>query len=171
MTESCDSLKTKKYFDHRDLTNTFEALLNQREESFNSRERDIGIQVSALDRKFEVLQTENSRLKLEVLEWQRKMESTSDEAAAKAEQLRLLQWRMDDERNMKQQGDDQDKRRMNQLSSDLSAARDRAAHDALEIEKLTEKVRISTFMQLKHAMLLLIRTALSDAIILSCQIR
>ena len=133
--------KYKKYSD-RDLTNTFEALLIQREESFNSRERDIGIQVSALDRKFDVLQTENSRLKLEILEWQRKMEYTSDDAANKGEQLRLLQWRMDDERNMKQQGDDQDKRRMNQLSSDLSAARERAAHDALETAKLTEKVKI-----------------------------
>lgn len=124
----------------RDLTNAFETLLSQREESFSDRERDIGVQVSALDKKFEVLQTENSRLKLEIVDWHRKMESASDEAAAKTEQLRLLQWRMDDERNMRQQGDDQGHRRMNQLTSDLTVARDKAAHDAIEITRISEKV-------------------------------
>ena len=97
------------------MTHTFENLIQQREESFSKKEREIGNQIIGLDNKFEELRTENSRIKLENNEYHRRIESLSDEISNKDEQLRQLQWKLDDERNNKQLNDDQIHRKINQL--------------------------------------------------------
>ena len=141
MTASYISFVHIRYY--RDLTSTFEALIQQREESFGLRERDIGFQVGSLDKKFEQLQTENSRLKAENMEANRKVDALSDESSAKEEHLRQLQWRLDDERNSKQQGDDLGHRKVHQLSLDLVAAKDKAAQDLSDLSKSLEKVNLA----------------------------
>lgn len=130
---------------YRDLTHTFEVLLQQREESFSQREREIGLQVAGLEKKFELLQTENSRLKSGNNECHRKIETAGDEMAVKEEQARQLQWRLDDERSSKQQSDDQTQRRVNQLTLDLTVAREKAVQDISELQRALDKVRSCTF--------------------------
>lgn len=96
--------------------------------------------MGSLDKKFEQLQTENTRLKSENMEANRKVESLSDESSAKEEHLRQLQWRLDDERNSKQQGDDLGHRKVHQLSLDLVGVKDKAAQDLSDLSKSLEKV-------------------------------
>jgi chromosome segregation ATPase len=130
-----ESLETQR----RDLTHTFEVLIQQREESFSVREREIGHQVSALDKKFEQLQTENSRLKNDNNDYQRKLENSSDELNMKEESSRQLQWRLDDERNSKQQGDDQIQRKIHQLNLDLSLSREKAIQSTSDLQRALDK--------------------------------
>jgi hypothetical protein len=74
------------------------------------------------------------------MEANRKVEALSDESSAKEEHLRQLQWRLDDERNSKQQGDDLGHRKVHQLSLDLVLAKDKAAQDLSDLSKSLEKV-------------------------------
>lgn len=124
----------------RDLTQTFESLLYQREESFVQKEREIAAQISTLDHRFEQLQTENSRLKSELSESLRKCEILSDGINIEEEKSRQLQWRLDDERLSQQQSDDSMQRRIQQLQLELSVARETIATDALEHQRRLEKV-------------------------------
>ena len=54
--------------------------------------------------KFEELRTENSKLKSDKNDFQRKIESLSNEILNHEEQNRQLQWRLNDERNNQQKG-------------------------------------------------------------------
>lgn len=74
------------------------------------------------------------------MEANRKVEALSDESSAKEEHLRQLQWRLDDERNSKQQGDDLGHRKVHQLSLDLVVVKDKAAQDLSDLSKSLEKV-------------------------------
>ena len=65
----------------RDLTRTFEHLIQQREEAFMGREREFGGQVLSLDSKFEQLSTDNSRLKSELAESARRIERLTEDLA------------------------------------------------------------------------------------------
>ena len=123
------------------MTHTFENLIQQREESFSKKEREIGNQIIGLDNKFEELRTENSRIKLENNEYHRRIESLSDEISNKDEQLRQLQWKLDDERNNKQLNDDQIHRKINQLNLDLAISREKLIQDTSDQKRIIDKVR------------------------------
>jgi len=125
----------------RDLTRTFEALLQQREDSFSLREREIGSQVTALDTRFEQLQTENSRVKSDYWEAQRRIEHLTEEAAAKEESCRQLQWRLDDERLSKQQGDDSLQRRLQHTTMELAALKETTAKDLHDMQIRLDKAQ------------------------------
>ena len=86
------------------MTQTFENLIFQREESFAKKEKEIGNQITSLDLKFEELRTENSKLKSDKNDFQRNIESLSNEILNLEEQNRQLQWRLNDERNNQQKG-------------------------------------------------------------------
>ena len=122
------------------MTHTFENLIQQREESFSKKEREIGNQIIGLDNKFEELRTENSRIKLENNEYHRRIESLSDEISNKDEQLRQLQWKLDDERNNKQLNDDQIHRKINQLNLDLAISREKLIQDTSDQKRIIDKV-------------------------------
>ena len=123
------------------MTHTFENLIQQREESFSKKEREIGNQIIGLDNKFEELRTENSRIKLENNEYHRRIESLSDEISNKDEQLRQLQWKLDDERNNKQLNDDQIHRKINQLNLDLAISREKLIQDTSDQKRIIDKVK------------------------------
>ena len=100
----------------RDLTQTFETLLQQREEGFARKEHEIASQVSILETRFEALQTENTRLKNEVSGAQRKKEAMSEELTVKEEVIRKLQWTLEDERAEKHQSDNMNAHKLQQVT-------------------------------------------------------
>jgi hypothetical protein len=115
-------------------------LVHQREESFSLREREIGHQVNALNQKFEHLHLENSRLRSENSDLLLKTETAADDVLAKRDQVRQLQWKLDDERVSKLHEDDQRQRHVQQLSAEVLAVREKAVHDAAELSKAVDKV-------------------------------
>ena len=124
----------------RDLTQTFEALLEQREESFSTKEREIGQQITLLDSRFEQLRTDNSRLKSELADALRRCELCGEELRLKDDQLRQLHWRIEDEHSAKILLDDAMQRQLQQLTIDLSVAKDTGQREAAEFAKSLEKV-------------------------------
>lgn len=124
----------------RDLTHTFEQLLCQREESFAQREKEIGQQVAALDKRFEQLHTENSRLRSECADTQRKLEAAGEELLIKEESCRHLQWRLDDLRLGKQQTDDSLNRSLQEAKLQLAALSESAKKDIGDVKSNLEKV-------------------------------
>ena len=126
----------------KDLTHTFETLLQQREDALLHKEKEIAMQVAALEGKFEIIQTENSRLKAETTDLHRRIESMTTDLSAKDEHTRQLQWRLDDERNTKQQTDDQLQRRLHQTTTDLALTREKAIHDLSDMQRLMDKLTI-----------------------------
>jgi len=125
-----------------DLTQTFEQLLRQRDETLSQKERDIVGQISLLENKLESLLTENTRLKGELQDAQRRSELMNDELTSKEEQIRQLTWRLDDERSIKQRGDDILHRQLQQTVLELTLVkeandkRDSDHHHALEKVKV-----------------------------------
>ena len=99
-----------------------------------------------LDKKFEELRTENSRLKSENSDSHRKIEALADEISNKDEQARQLHWKLDDERNSKQQGDDQVQRRIHQLNLDLAVAREKLIQDTSDLQRSVDKVSSLRFL-------------------------
>ena len=88
------------------MTQTFENLIHQREESFAKKEKEISNQILLLDQKFEELRTDNTRLKSDNNDYQRKLEASSNDLLNKEEQCRQFQWQLDDERNNQLKGID-----------------------------------------------------------------
>ena len=115
-------------------------LVHQREESFSLRERDIGQQVNALNQKFENLHLENSRLRSENSDLLLRNETAADDVLAKRDQMRQLQWKLDDERSCKEQDDDQRQRYVQQLNLELIAVKEKAVLEVAELSKAVDKV-------------------------------
>lgn len=115
-------------------------LVHQREESFSLREREIGHQVNALNQKFEHLHSENSRLRSENSDLLTKTETAADDVLAKRDQVRQLQWKLDDERVSKLHEDDQWQRHVQRLSAEVLAVREKAVQEAAELSKAVDKV-------------------------------
>lgn len=124
----------------RDLTQTFESLLQQREESFAAKEREIGSQVSLLEARFEALQTENTRLKADIAACQRKRETLTEEAAGKEEARRQLQWALDDERAARAQADSAHAHALQQLTLEISMLKENAEGDVGELRRKLAQV-------------------------------
>jgi hypothetical protein len=114
--------------------------VHQREESFSLREREIGHQVNALNQKFEHLHLENSRLRSENSDLLIKTETAADDVFAKRDQVRQLQWKLDDERVSKLHEDDQRQRHVQQLNAEVLAVRENAVQEAAELSKAVDKV-------------------------------
>lgn len=114
--------------------------MHQREESFSLREREIGHQVNALNQKFEHLHLENSRLRSENSDLLIKTETAADDVFAKRDQVRQLQWKLDDERVSKLHEDDQRQRHVQQLNAEVLAVRENAVQEAAELSKAVDKV-------------------------------
>ena len=115
-------------------------LVHQREESFSLRERDIGHQVNALSQKFEHLHLENSKLRSENSDLLLKSETAADDVLGKRDQMRQLQWKLDDERNSKQHDDDMKQRHIQQLSLEIIVVKEKAAQDVAELSNVVDKV-------------------------------
>lgn len=126
----------------RDLTHTFEQLLRQREEAFVSRERDIAAQVAALESRFEQLITDNSRLKTELQESHRRVETSTDDVLLRDDHIRQLQWRLEDERVTRQQLEDDLKRKLAAAALELVAEKDHSSKELSDVNSRADKVVI-----------------------------
>ena len=124
----------------RDLTQTFENLLAQREESFVQKEKEFGQQVIQLDGKFEQLLTDNGRLKAELHEAKRLNEKSEEQIGMKEESIRQLQWKIEDERLGRQQNDDTLHRQLNQASLEIGSYKDSASKECAELKNQIEKL-------------------------------
>jgi chromosome segregation ATPase len=131
-----DALESQR----RDLTSAFENIINQRELTFHAKEQEIAQQISMLDRRFEQLQTENLRLKNELTASQHDVERLSAEVSSLEENKRLLQWQVEDLHNKNIFADDALQRKLQQVSTELSAAKEIAHREKFELEKKLEKV-------------------------------
>lgn len=127
----------------RDLTNTFEGILQQREDVYASKERDIAGQIHLLDTRFEQLQTENTRLKNELGAAQRKSEHLSEELSQKEEARRQLQWSLDDERTARTQAENNMAHELQQVTLELSLHKDNASQDVAELKKKLAAVSVN----------------------------
>eukprot|EP01038_Epipyxis_sp_PR26KG_P013803 gene13803-18513_t len=131
-----DSLESQR----KDLTKSFEIILQKREDSFIQKEKEISKQIIQLDNRFEQLMTENNRLKADLFQINRKNELLSNEVAVKDEQYRSLHYQLEDERNVKHKTDDGLARKVNQLTMDLAITKDAMDNAANSYEKQIEKV-------------------------------
>lgn len=69
-------------------------------------------------------------------------ELLSEELRLKEELNRQIQWRLDDERAAKQQSDDAMQRKMIQIVSELSSAKESSSTDSSDLQRKLEKVMI-----------------------------
>ena len=124
----------------RDLTETFEGLLKQREMAYSKRETDIGAQVSALESKFDQLNTLNSRLKCDLQDSRRRAEAALQESASREERCQQLQWMVDDERTRATEMADVHARQMNIAQTALSSAQASAAQQQRELQSQIDRL-------------------------------
>lgn len=80
----------------RDMTTAFEQLVAQREGAFSQREQEIVHQISTLEKRIEAVQTENMRLKTELSDISRQKDKMSLDVERKEENIRQIQWKLDD---------------------------------------------------------------------------
>jgi len=126
----------------KDLTNAFEQIINQRENSFNEKERGIAEQIMLLEKRFEQLQTENSRLKSDLSDAYNESSKLSTAISRLEESRSSLQWVLEDERSQKIAVKDAMKREMQKLTLDLSIAKEGAAKRVIELENEIEKINM-----------------------------
>lgn len=125
----------------RDLTQTFEQMMQQREEAFANKEKDIAQQVLLLESRFEKLLTENARLKGDAASMRRKVEQLTEEAAAREEAHKQLLWQLEDERKDRRRAEDEAERRYQQLAQEQQGQRDALAKEAKELQRKADRVR------------------------------
>lgn len=130
----------------RDLTSTFEGILQQREDAYNNKERDIAGQIRLLDTRFEQLQTENTRLKNELAASLRKSEHLVEDLSQKEEGRRQLQWSLDDERTARTQAENTMAHELQQAMLELSLCKDNAAKDVTELKRKLAAVSVLYFL-------------------------
>ena len=94
-----------------------------------------------MEKRFEQLQTENSRLKADLSDAYNESGKLSTAISRLEESRSSLQWVLEDERNQKIVLEDSMKREMQKLSLDLSIAKEGAAKKVFELENEIDKVR------------------------------
>lgn len=111
-----------------------------RENSFADKERHIAEQIILLERRFEQLQTENSRLKADLVDANTECEKLSTSMSRQEESRSQLQWLFEDERSQKLANEDSMKRQIQKLSVDISVTKETAAKRTFDLENEIEKV-------------------------------
>ena len=124
----------------RDLTTTFEALLQQRDETSVVKDREVAEQMSALESKFDTIQTENIRLKSELANSRCRVDLLSEESLRREEYLRQVQWRLDAERESRSSEDRDSITRLQQNLTEALSAKENLTTLLRESQRACEKV-------------------------------
>jgi len=134
---SCLMLSRDESLDsqRKDLTQTFEQLLVQREQSCTAKERELAGQLAAVAAKHDKLQKEAGHIKSELLDSCRQREGLAEELSRKEESYRQLQWRVDDERAARQEREDELQREAQQLSIELSNLKEKLLNDVNDYKR------------------------------------
>ena len=131
-----DALESQR----RDLTSTFESLLQHRDDTFLEKERTVAEQMNSLEAKFDIIQTENTRLKSELANSRCKVDLLSEEALRREEYLRQVQWRLDSERENRSSEDQQAILRLQQSLAEVVSAKESLTLQLRESQRAYEKV-------------------------------
>jgi hypothetical protein len=126
----------------KDLSNTFEQIIQQREEAYQKREEDIGKQIHFLDQRFEKLQNENLKSKEQNREMKVTNERLSEEVIQKEEKIRHISYQLEEEIQKRLSTEDAMKRQMNMLQLEMQKLSDHNGKEKLELESEMEKVRL-----------------------------
>eukprot|EP01039_Chlorochromonas_danica_P002167 gene2166-2365_t len=123
----------------RELTSTFEQIVHEREEAFQIKERDIAMQISMLDQKFEKIQSENLRLKSEAREVKLMNEKLLGDLSDKDNLIRRLQTDLTEVQKSKETMEDGLKRLNNSLQNQVQRLSDQYSREKAELQALVEK--------------------------------
>ena len=125
----------------KDLSSTFETILQQREDSFSKYEQEISQQITLLDTKLEKLQNENLKLKELLRDLRGTNEKLVEENHKKDEKQQQTSFQLQEEIQKRLTNDDTMKRHINGLQLDLQKEIDNHMKVKMELETALEKVR------------------------------
>lgn len=124
----------------RDLTTTFEGLLQQREDAYITKEKEIADQVMLLDNRFNQLHNTNIKLKNELRDATHQIEKLTEEVGMKEEQRRKVEWLLDDERASRHLLDNQLQRKYDELLLNYTNAAENHNKDNKKNQHLLDQV-------------------------------
>mmetsp|Transcript_23967 Transcript_23967/g.35178 ORF Transcript_23967/g.35178 Transcript_23967/m.35178 type:complete len:820 (+) Transcript_23967:246-2705(+) len=124
-----------------ELTNTYEDILQSREQSFLGKESEIAEQVSTLEKRFTALTTENTRLKSELANANRSCEKAVATIAAKEERCVQLEWALTDADRERRESEDDLHRRLQKMQSELSSSESSVEQITADYRRDIEKVK------------------------------
>ena len=90
--------------------------------------------------KFDNIQTENSRLRSELHDVERKLDIQGKEVVSKEEQLRQRNWQLEDERQSRQADEDTLQRLLQQTKLEVSNIREIMNKEKLDMEEKLKRV-------------------------------
>jgi hypothetical protein len=128
----------------RDLTNTFEQIIQKREDGFAVKEAEIAKQINLLDQKFERIQSENMKLKSDCREIKLLNEKLVSDIGAKDNNLRQLSYQVEDLTNAKDTVEDSLKRQVLTLQNEVKRLLELKAKERSELENEVDKVLYCT---------------------------
>lgn len=131
----------------KDLTGTFEQILQERELQFQHKELDIQKQIQMIDDRFEKLQTENIYMKEQFREYKLKYEKAVEDVNQKDEKIRQLQYQVEDERNLKLSLEDSMTRQLHDQKTELQRLIDLRMRERLDHENALEQVTPPLLLQ------------------------
>lgn len=130
----------------KDITSAFELLLQQREESFTSKESEINDQIIQLGNRLEQISTDNTTLKSQLSSANRRIEELVTEGSNKDDMIRKLQWRLEDERTIKLQSDEALHKNIQQITFELNTLKISSSTEVEELKSAYSKVFILTLI-------------------------
>ena len=132
----------------RDLTNTFESIMKQREDSIIAKENEISKQIQILDTRFEKLQTENMKLRSQYQEIKLHNEKLSEENIRYEESHRQISYKIEEVSKSKLASEDILQRQVNSLQMKIQDLTNQQYKERSDYESKIEKVRMIYFCYL-----------------------
>ncbi|RYZ88426.1 MAG: hypothetical protein EOP04_09435, partial [Proteobacteria bacterium] len=123
----------------KDLTATFEAIIQNREESFQEKESEIASQIHLLEKRVEKIHSENAKLKSETKDAKLLITRLEDEVESKEQKIRQLQYDLDDLHRQKEGIEDTLKREVSTLTVELKTLKDIQYELKLDHQQQLEK--------------------------------
>ena len=103
----------------RDLTESYEKILSEREKTYLEREREMLRRVDMLEAVFHQIKSDNDRMKAELLETGRRRDQVETDLISKDEIIRKLRWQLEDGRMQRLHSEDELKRALQSAETAL----------------------------------------------------
>ena len=133
----------------KDLTSTFEALLKQRDQENLMKDKEVKDQFFKLENKFDLIRTENMKLSSENHNKSCKLEFVMGDLSRKEENLRQLQFKLDQINIDHREELESYHSRMNQAISEANSAKDNLLKQAKEFQSKLDQVIVDSYYYLK----------------------
>lgn len=112
-----------------------------RESAITNREKNIAQQIFQLEKKFEQLQTENSRLKSDLTTTLAECDKMTTSLYRQEEEKSKLQWALEDERQQRIHSEDALRRELQTLQLDLTLCKENAEKRVANVQNELDSVR------------------------------